>query len=112
MPEREPGLVNALIRCVRDDRAAERWFELVRADLGLWVRELDAPFSKGWNGQIESVHVKLKELRHELASLKEGSDDFTLHLGMVSFLPVRIPQQLMELALECGFGIEVSIESP
>ena len=108
----EPKLVNALIRCVRSDRAAEPRFELVRPDLGLWVRELGDPFAKGWSEQVKIIVAELADLRHELASLRVGSDDFTLFLGIETFMPIKIPRQLMELALEWGFEIEVHVENP
>jgi hypothetical protein len=108
----EPRLGNALIRCVRSDRAAKPWFESVRPDLGLWVRELGDPFAERWSEQVEILEKELADLRHELASLRVGSDDFTLFLGIESFMPIKIPRSLMELALECGFEIEVHLENP
>jgi hypothetical protein len=107
-------LTNALIRCIRNDNAAGLAFELVRADMGLWVMELDFHFSDSWASQIESIADQLEGHRVLLASLGEGSSDYALHLAAETDAPhpLRIPVRLARLASECGFEIEIYAQLP
>jgi len=112
MTARDPRIVNALIRCTRGDRAAGPLFELVREDLGLWVLELGYERRQAWSRQIELIADHLGHNRAKLATLKDGSTDYTLHISVQTddTLPLRIPNKLAGLACECGFEIEIYAE--
>lgn len=94
-------ITNALIRCTRADHIAVSGFELVRKDLGLWVRELP--------GDIEGVVDDLKGIRVLLKELGNGSSDYTLHLAAAvdEHRSIILPPALTKLAGDCGFSIEV-----
>lgn len=102
-------MTNALIRLIRDDGAAGSVFELVRSDLRLWVMELDFQFSDAWASQMDGICEQIARHRMLLASLREGSSDFTLHLAVAGdeTCALRIPVRMCELAPECGFEIEI-----
>ncbi len=108
------SITNALMRCIRKDEAAGPAFELVRADLGLWVLELDFDLAGSWSCQIHSLCDQIEKNRVRLAPLREGSSDFTFHLSVETneTLPLRIPPRLSQLASECGFEIEIHIGPP
>lgn len=97
-------ITNALLRCTREDRFAQEVFELVRADLGLWVFELPEDFRE--------IVAALSAIRPLLRRLSEGSSDYTLHLAATidQIHSLRIPADLTELSGECGFAIEVSAD--
>ena len=94
-------ITNALVRCTRNDDLAKESFELVRADLGLWVLELPENFQ-------EMVAV-LNELRDKLRLLGVGSSDYTLHLAATvdEIKTLKIPLAVTELSADCGFAIEI-----
>jgi len=101
----EAIITNALIRCIRKDRLASESFELVRADLGIWVYELPENFE----GIIDAV----SEITPLLRQLSTGGSDYVLHLAATIKIGRRlsIPCRLAELSAECGFSIEV-VSSP
>lgn len=101
----EAIITHALLRCTRKDDLAQRCFELVRADLGLWVFELPESFR-------EIVDALAAE-RSLLRSLSAGGSDYTLHLAasVDEVHGLRIPCDLAALSADCGFLIEV-IASP
>ena len=97
----EAEIINALLRCTREDSLAQRHFELVREDLGLWVMELPESFS--------DIVLSLKERRAFLKSISEGGADYTLHIAakINDESSLRLPVVLAELSADCGFTIEV-----
>jgi len=102
------SIVNALIRCTRQDREAEGLFDLTRPDLGLWVLELDYT---GDDTQVEQIAEICQQLQANLAQLRklqEGSSDYTLHL--IFDLPeherIVLPPLFSRLASECGLNLE------
>jgi hypothetical protein len=103
------SIVNALIRCTRQDRVAEGLFELTRPDLGLWVLELDFELDATQANQIDGICRQLRSYSDRLKILQEGSADYTLHLTFE--LPeherIILPPKLSRLASECGFNIEL-----
>ena len=94
-------ITNALLRCTRDDRLAESAFELVRKDLGLWVRELPE--------NLDEVVQDLSKHRILLRKLATDSPDYTLHLAakVDEYYSLRLPPELTEIAGDCSFTIEV-----
>ena len=103
------SIINALIRCTRQDREAEGLFELTRPDLGLWVLELDYEQDSPQADQIDGICRQLRSHSDRLQNLHEGSADYTLHLKFE--LPeherIILSPKLSQLASECGFNIEL-----
>ncbi len=95
-------ITNALLRCTRDDRLPESAFELVRKDLGLWVRELPE--------DLEAIIQDLAKHRILLRKLAADCSDYTLHLAITidEFHSFRLPCELTEIAGDCSFTIEMS----
>lgn len=106
-----PGgsIINALIRCTRQDREAEGLFELTRPDLGLWVLELDFTPDGVQAEQIAQICRQVRSNAGRLQKLEKGSFDYTLHLKFD--LPegerIMLPSSLSRLASECGFNLEL-----
>lgn len=100
---------NALLRCTRDDRDAAPLFELVRTDLGLWVWELALPPDAYADSQLEQIGRELDANRSKLASLAAGSRGYVLFLSVVAdeSSTLRIPRELVRLAADCGFELEL-----
>ena len=100
---------NALLRCLRQDRAAEPLFELIKESDGLWVMELYCGDSADWNAQVRTLCDQISPHRSKLMGLRHGSEDYTLHLAVASdyFSPIVIPTALSTLAHEIGFSIEI-----
>lgn len=107
--QKSGSIINALIRCTRQDREAKGLFDLTRADLGLWVLELDYTDDHSQAEQIAGIYQQLLAISNSLQRLREGSDDYTLHLAFD--LPeqerILIPPTLSSLASDCGFSIEI-----
>lgn len=101
----EASITNALLRCTRGDDLAGEAFELVRPDLGLWVLELPETFPE--------IVQTLGQHRSLLRALKTGGSDYTLHLAATvkDTCRLNIPPDMVGLAADCGFSIEV-IPSP
>ena len=103
------SIINALIRCTRQDREPADLFELVRSDLGLWVLEMDYPQDGTQADQIAEICRQLRLNLSRLRTLHEGSADYTLHLTFD--LPegerIILPPSLSKLAFECGFNLEL-----
>ena len=97
----EATITDALLRCTRRDDLAKGAFELVRADLGLWVLELPETFA-------EIVEI-LTEVRCLLRSLKTDVSDYTLHIAATvdGVHSLKIPSEVTDLSSDCGFSIEV-----
>ena len=97
---RLPTIVNALLRCRRDDDRAREVFELVNPEHGIWVRELPE--------DLDAICADLSTIRPLLLALAEGGEDHTLHIAVAftEFGPIIIPPRLAELAGSCGFAIE------
>lgn len=108
---RRATIANALIRCTRSDRKAAPSFELVRADLGLWVLELDSNPESTLSEQIIEINSQLQVRLTELKNIREGSFDYTLHLtcDLPDTTPIILPTPLTGLASECGFNIEIYV---
>lgn len=100
-PAMKAEITNALIRCTRADQAAQSEFDLVRDDLGLWVRELPE--------FMDELVSDLLRIRPLLKGLGSGSSDFTLHLTarIDELHSLVLPPILAAMAGECGFAIEV-----
>ncbi len=101
----EASIVHALLRCRRKDGLAKGVFELVRADLGLWVLELPEV--------LEEIVESLGRNQRLLKDLRVGGDDYTLHLA-VDFdegLRFIIPRELAALSVDFGFSIEIFVSS-
>ena len=102
-------IINALIRCTRQDEEAAELFELTRPDLGLWVLELDYTQNGTQAEQIADICQQLQRNSLRLRKLHEGSADYTLHLTFD--LPeqerIILPPLLSSLASECGFNLEL-----
>ena len=96
---------NALIRCTRGDNIPEPIFDLVRDDLGLWVRELPNNF--------EEIISDLSKIQLLLKGLAVDSRDFTLHIAASTDSPhsLALPPELVELADFCGFSLEIICRS-
>ncbi|MBK1882783.1 DUF4279 domain-containing protein [Luteolibacter pohnpeiensis] len=81
---------------------------------GLWVLELTTlRQEQDWPKQISHLLNQLDPHRATLEKLKDGSSDYTLHLAITtsSFQPISLTPTLLEFAVNCGFGIEVQIDS-
>jgi len=104
-------MTNSLIRCTRSDRKAAASFELVRADLGLWVLDLDSNPDSTLPEQIGEIYGQLQMRLTELKNIREGSLDYTLHLtcDLHDTTPIILPIALTGLASECGFNIEIYV---
>lgn len=103
------SIINALIRCTRQDREAQGMFELTRADLGLWVLELDFTPDGSQAEQLDQISRQLSVNADRLQKLDDGASDYTLHLkfDLRGGGRVILPPSLSRLASECGFHIEI-----
>lgn len=103
------SIINALIRCTRQDREAQGLFELTRPDLGLWVLELNFTSDGLQAEQLDQISRQVRANADRLRKLDHGSSDYTLHLKFD--LPggerVVLPASLSRLASECGFNLEI-----
>ncbi|QQL44068.1 hypothetical protein [Sulfuriroseicoccus oceanibius] len=97
----EATITNALLRCTREDNLASEVFELVRADLGLWVLELPETFQE--IVEVLTAHSNL------LRTLKANGSDYTLHLAATvdEMHRLVIPSDMAALSADCGFSIEL-----
>lgn len=104
---------NALVRCVRDEREAAPLFELVRADLGLWVWELAVEPDRDADVQLEQIRRELEANRSKLASLAGGCTEFVLFLSVAAIEDsmLRITNKLARLVAECGLELEIVTQS-
>lgn len=110
----KPLLASALLRCRRTDDHASPLFESVRPDLGLWVWELRPNAGIAWDQEIDVICGQLKANFPLLVALKNGSEDYTLHLSILirKFTTIRIPPGLAAISAEAGFAIEICPEIP
>ena len=102
------SMTNALVRCTRHDDKATGLFELVRADIGLWVLELDHTPKFTVAEQISEITAQLQASIEQLQIIREGSADYTLHLAfdLDENKPIIYPPSLSKIASDCGFAIE------
>ena len=93
-------IINALIRCTRNDRIAYPVFEFVHQEQGIWVRELPL--------DLVDLITDLSTIQPLLTTLR-GSADYTLHLAATvdSVHLLKLPTELTRLAADCGFAIEL-----
>ena len=98
-------ITNALIRCTRDDSLAQNAFECGREGMSIWVRELPECFN--------DILSDLSDIRPLLQKLRFNSSDYTLHIAATIDHDhiVSLPPELLTLAGDCGFSIEL-IGSP
>jgi hypothetical protein len=109
MPNYEPTVLNALLRCTRTSRENIPLFECVREDLNLWVWELGPSTDSALSAWILSVSRAFRENMNSLASLSD-TDDYTLHLSFSSYPEsgmLRLPPDFLGLAHQAGFAIEI-----
>lgn len=103
-------VINALLRCTREDALAAPLFEPVDRVPGLWVLEL-GPFKEdSWPGWLEEAYQTLASNEMSLKALQEGSRDYTLHLTVAyseGLQPVIIPPALSRLLASCGISLEL-----
>lgn len=106
------SIINALIRCTRQDREPEGLFEQIRDVSGLWVLELDYTHGGHQAEQIAEICHQLRVHSARLQKLQEGSVDYTLHLTfeLPEIERIILPPMLCGLASECGFNIELYTE--
>jgi len=104
---------NALVRCVRNDQDAAPLFELVRADLGLWVWEFALEPEMDADVQLEQVRRELEANRSKLASLAVESTESVLFLSFVvaEGAVLRVTNKLARLVAECGLELEIVTQS-
>ena len=109
----QAALTNAFVRCIRCDREAAASFEWVREDIGLWVLELDPGPGMTLSEQIAAIYGQLQRRSDELRNLREGSRDFTLHLtfALLAAVPIILPAALADLASDCGFNLEIYVNT-
>lgn len=114
IPSHFPHINNALLRCLRKDRAAEALFERIKERDGLWVMELGCGDSGDSNAQVRTLCDRIAPHRSKLMELKHASEDYTLHLAVEFdyFSPLIIPTALSTLAHEIGFEIEIFSDIP
>ena len=95
------GIINALIRCTRDDLLAQGAFQCVREGLNIWVRELPE--------DVDEIFNDLTKLQPLLKKLGQGSLDYTLHIAVASDHDhaLSLPPDFSVLAGDCGFNIEL-----
>ncbi|MEO8615953.1 MAG: hypothetical protein ABI600_12490 [Luteolibacter sp.] len=103
------SIINAVIRCFRQDSEAAGLFDLTRPDLGLWVLDLDYTPDAPQGEQIAEIFRQLQANSIQLQKLHEGSVDYTLHLkfDLPERKPIIIPPTFSKLASECGFSLEL-----
>ena len=102
------SITNALIRCIRSDDRAAGLFELANSDLGLWVLELDFTHRAAVADQVAEITNQLLASIDQLQRIKEGSNDFTLHLTVEldENKPLVIPPNLSKIVSDYGISIE------
>ncbi|MCF6312068.1 MAG: hypothetical protein L3J39_06425 [Verrucomicrobiales bacterium] len=88
--------------------------ELEREGLRLWVWDMVYPRDELWDEDMEQLCNEIERNRDLLISLKNGSEDFTLHLAVYvegASYPFSIPNHLARLSTDCGFDIEVYVDN-
>ena len=109
MVAQEPKVLNALLRCVREDSQALPLFEPVEKVPGLWVLELGSYDDESWSGWLAGAHHTLSANECFLQALANGSRDYTLHITVVSesFQAVTLPPSLSLILGKCGINLEL-----
>ena len=105
-------VLNALLRCTRDDDRASPVFERVREVPGLWVLELGPVENNSWNQWLSEV---LPTLARNEALLKTLGVDLTLHVTVGpgdGLLPVTLPPAFSRRLAACGITLEMYTDLP
>lgn len=108
-------VLNALLRCTRDDDRASPVFERIRAVPGLWVLELGPVATQGWNEWLSETLSTLARNEVFLRTLSAESVDFTLHVTVGigdGLLPVTLPPAFSQLLAACGITLEMYTDLP
>lgn len=109
MVAQEPIVLNALLRCVREDGKAAPLFEPVDRAPGLWVLELGPFDDESWSGWLARGHRTLSANEAFLQALSDGSTDYTLHITVTAetYQAVTLPPSLSLLLGNCGITVEL-----
>jgi hypothetical protein len=102
-------VLNALLRCTREDSKAAPLFEPVNHVPDLWVLELGPFADEAWPVWLAETQKMLAVNQRFLKSLAEGSRDYTLHLTVVrsELRALTIPPTLSQILGFCGITLEV-----
>jgi len=110
-----PLVLNALLRCTREDQKAAPLFERADKVPGLWVLEL-GPFAKdSWTSWLSEAHQTLSRNEAFLRSLGPDSTDYTLHITIGfsdGLLAVTIPPSVSQILASCGIALEIYSGEP
>ena len=113
--DQHPLVLNALLRCNREDSKAADLFEPVVHVPGLWVLEL-GPLTddEPWPVWLAEAQQKLASNATFLKSLAEDSGDYTLHLTVAcsELHALTIPPSLSQILAFCGITLEVFHSTP
>jgi hypothetical protein len=108
-----PLVLNALLRCTREDRKAAPLFERVEKVPGLWVLEL-GPFAEdSWTIWLSDAYQTLTRNEALLRSLGPDSNDYTLHITVRfsdGLLAATIPPSMSQILASCGIALEIYSE--
>jgi hypothetical protein len=103
-------VLNALLRCTRDDDRASPVFERVRKVPGLWVLELGPGAGNSWNQWLSEVLPTLERNEALLRTLGADSVDFTLHVTVGlgdGLLPVTLSPAFSQVLAAGGITLEM-----
>lgn len=102
-------VLNALIRCTREDSSAAPLFERIEGVPGLWVLELEVEREEFWADLVTRILQLLSVNASVFNALKEGSADYTLHVtvAMSELRPVIVPPSLSCILGGCGIALEL-----
>lgn len=108
-----PLVLNALLRCTREDRKAAPLFERVEKVPGLWVLELGPFADDSWTIWLSEAHQTLTRNEMLLKRLGTDSTDYTLHITVRfsdGLLAVTVPPSLSQILASCGIALEIYSE--
>jgi hypothetical protein len=107
--QNHPLVINALLRCTREDSRAAPLFERVEKVPGLWVLEL-GPFAEdSWTDWLAEACQTLTLNASLLQSLGADNAGYTMHVTVYTdpWVPVTVPPSLSQILASCGITLEI-----
>lgn len=106
---KEPRVVNALLRCCRQDNAAAPMFHPVPQVSGLWVLELGPLDGVSWCDWVTQLQAQFLRDQEPLRRLASGSSEYVLHItaSFSEMFPAVFPASLLQTLGNLGISLEL-----
>ena len=106
---KEPRVINALLRCCRQDNTAAPMFHPVPQVSGLWVLELGPPDGVSWCDWVTRLQAQFLRDQEPLRRLASGSSEYVLHVTATfsELYPAAFPASLLQTLGNLGVRLEL-----